>query len=49
MIAAGAIAVQLCGTRTTAGCGVNVGRDWGHIPVWTGHGKGAFVSWPGSS
>ena len=33
MTAAGAIAVQLCVTRTTAVCGVKVGRDWGHTPV----------------
>ena len=49
MTAAGAIAVQLCETRTTAVCGVKVGRDWGHTPVWTECGKGVIVSWPGSS
>ena len=48
MAAAGAIVVQPCVTRTTVVCGGNVGRDWGHTPVWTGHGKGVFVSWPGS-
>ena len=49
MTAAGAIAVQLCVTRTASVYGVNVGRDFWHTPVWTGHGKGVFVSWPGSS
>ena len=49
MSATGPIAVQLCVTRTTAVCGVKVGQEWGYTPVWTGHGGGVFVSWPGSS
>ena len=30
MAATRAVAVQLCVTRTTAVCGVGVGREWGH-------------------
>ena len=33
MTATGAVAVQLCVTRTTAVCGVGVVRDWGHTPI----------------
>ena len=33
MTATGTAAVLLCVTRTTAVCGINVGRDWGHTPV----------------
>ena len=46
MIAAGAIAVQLCVAQTTAVCWVDVGRNWGHTPVWTWYGDDAFISWP---
>ena len=33
MIATGTATVLLCVIRTTAVCGVNVGRDWGRTPV----------------
>ena len=46
MTAAGAVAVQLCVARTTAVCWVNVGRGWGHTPVWIWDGADAFISWP---
>ena len=49
MTATGAVAVQLCVIQTTAVCGVGVGRDWGYTPIWTGHGGGVFVPWPGLS
>ena len=39
MTAAVAIAVRLCVAQTTAAvCWVDVGRDWGHTPVWTWYG-----------
>ena len=33
MTATGAVAVQLCVTRTTAVCGVRGGQDWGHTRI----------------
>ena len=46
MTAAGTVAVQPCVTRTTVVCGANVSRDWGHTPVWAGHGRGVGCPWP---
>ena len=48
MTAAGAVVVRPCVARTTAVCWVNVGRDWGHRPVWTWYGADVFISWPDS-
>ena len=44
--ATGTVVVRPCVTRTTVVCGVNVGRDWGHTPVWAGHGRGVGYPWP---
>ena len=38
--------VRPCVTRTSVVCGVNVGRDWGHTPVWAGHGRRVECPWP---
>ena len=46
MTAAGAAAVRICEARTTAVCWVNVGRHWGHTPVWIWDGADAFISCP---
>ena len=43
--AAGAVVVRLCVARATPVCWVNVGRDWGHTPVWTWDGADALISW----
>ena len=32
-----------CVSRTTSISEAGVGRDWGHTPIWTGHGRGAFA------
>ena len=42
---AGTVAVRPCVTRTAVVCRVNVGRDWGHTPVWAGHERGIGCPW----
>ena len=42
---------RVCVSQTTAVCKAGVGQDWGHTPIWTGHGRGVFTSksvslWP---
>ena len=46
---AGTIAARSCTSPTTDVCEAVVGQDWGHTPIWTGHGRCAFTSNSASS